>query len=156
MNNHIFLLSPTSWIGEGKIQLNMFHEELNFITRWDATNKDPQGQIECVQVIQIKGLSDIMNNQFSIFNLTPNGFEIELENMALGKIAGKGIITNKLIAWEFRVPHLGFEGFEFYEKQKDESYLMRAEYSTTDQYRTLITGKIWQKKEKEKEKEKEK
>ncbi|HSX04704.1 MAG TPA: hypothetical protein VLG76_08260 [Rhabdochlamydiaceae bacterium] len=156
MADHIFILSPTSWIGEGKIQLNMFHEELNFLTRWDANNKDSGGSIECIQEIQIKGLSDIMNNQFSIFNLTPNGFEIELENMALGKIAGKGIITSKLIAWEFRVPHLGFEGFEFYEKQKDESYLMRAEYSTTDQYRTLITGKIWQhKKDKEKDKDKE-
>ena len=42
------------------------------------------------------------------------------------------------------MPDLGFEGFEFYEKQKDDSYLMRAEYSTTDQYRTLIIGKIWE------------
>lgn len=149
MLNHNFILSPNSWIGEGKIQLNMFHEELNFLTRWDAAHKDTEGLIECNQEIQIKGLSDIMNNQFSIFNVTPTTFEIELENMALGKIGGKGIITDKLIAWEFRVPHLGFEGFEFYEKQKDDSYLMRAEYSTSDQYRTLIIGKIWQhKKEK--------
>lgn len=149
MVNHNFILSPTSWIGEGKIQLNMFQEELNFLTRWDAANKDTGGLIACNQEIQIKGLSDIMNNQFSIFNVTPTSFEIELENMALGKIGGKGIITDKLIAWEFRVPHLGFEGFEFYEKQKDDSYLMRAEYSTADQYRTLIIGKIWQpKKEK--------
>lgn len=149
MSNHNFLLTPTAWIGEGKIQLNMFQEELNFLTRWDAISKSSEGLIECNQEIQIKGLSDIMNNQFSIFNLTPTSFEIELENMALGKINGKGIITNKLIAWEFRVPHLGFEGFEFYERQKDDSYLMRAEYSTTDQYRTLIVGKIWEhKKEK--------
>lgn len=141
---HPFLLYPNRWLGEGKIQLNLFEDELAFVTKWESSFKTPQGNIECVQEIQIKGLSDVMHNQFSLFNMNPNGFQIELENLALGKVVGKGILTDKLIAWEFRVPDLSFEGFEFYEKQKDGSYLMRAEYSTSDQYRTLIVGKIWQ------------
>jgi hypothetical protein len=43
------------------------------------------------------------------------------------------------------VEEIGFEGFEFYEKQDDKNYLMRAEYATTDQFRTLIQGRLWQK-----------
>ena len=50
-----------------------------------------------------------------------------------------------MIAWEFRVPEIGFEGFETYEKQPDDTYLMHAEYATDDQLRTVIKGKIWQK-----------
>lgn len=143
---HAFLLQPCKWIGEGKIKLNMFEEELQFMTRWDAAGKAPEGIIDCVQEIQIKGLSEVMNNQFSIFDISGNHFSIELENLALGKILGKGILSNKVIAWEFRVAQLGFEGFEFYEKQKDESYLMRAEYATADEYRTVIEGRIWKQK----------
>ncbi|MCI0382631.1 MAG: hypothetical protein L0207_06245 [Chlamydiae bacterium] len=140
---HSFILTPTTWIGEGKIQLNMFEDELNFITKWDASLCNSQGFIECVQEIQIKGLSEIMHNQFSFFEISNNQFGIELENVALGKVTGKGIINEKVIAWEFRIANLGFEGFEFYERQKDDSYLMRAEYSTADQFRTVISGKIW-------------
>jgi hypothetical protein len=67
-----------------------------------------------------------------------------LENQALGKITGKGLINEKVIAWEFRVEDIGFEGFELYEKQDDLTYLMRAEYATSDQFRTLIQGRVWQ------------
>lgn len=146
MNNHPFILSPSSWLGEGKIQLNMVDEELGFFTRWKVSDRDPMGKIECVQEIQVKGLSDIMLNQFLFFDLNQGKFCIELENQALGKVIGNGIINDKIIAWEFRVADLGFEGFEFYEKQDDSSYLMRAEYATTDQFRTSIQGKVWQQK----------
>ena len=40
----------------------------------------------------------------------------------LSEKSGNGIINDKVIAWEFRVEDLGFEGFEFYEKQSDNSY----------------------------------
>lgn len=143
MSNHSFILEPNAWLGEGKIQLSMVEEELAFFTRWNVANKDPNGKIECVQEIQVKGLSDIMFNQFSIFDVTGPTFAITLENQALGKVTGKGIINDKLIAWEFRIKDIGFEGFEFYEKQPDDSYLMRAEYATTDQFRTIINGKVW-------------
>jgi len=145
--NHPFILTPSSWLGEGKIQLNMVDEELAFFTRWNVQKKDGEGKIECVQEIQVKGLSEIMNNQFLFYDLASGAFQIDLDNPALGKVTGKGIITDLVIAWEFRAADIGFEGFEFYEKQGDDSYLMRAEYATPDQFRTVIKGKVWQQKE---------
>lgn len=144
---HQFLLTPSAWLGEGKIQLSMVDEELAFFTKWNVSAKNEGGKIECLQEIQVKGLSDIMHNQLVLSDLTPGQFLIELDNPSLGKITGTGLITDKVIAWEFRAPDVGFEGFEFYELQADNSYLMRAEYSTADQFRTQIKGKVWQKSE---------
>lgn len=149
---HSFILSPGQWLGEGKIQLNMVEEELGFFTRWTVGHPDSTGKIECTQEIQVKGLSDIMLNEFVFYDLTPGQFSVELENEALGRVEGSGVINDKVIAWEFRLNDLGFEGFEFYEKQPDDSYLMRAEYATSDQFRTLIQGKVWKKAEKTEEK----
>ena len=142
---HPFIFLPNHWLGEGKIQLNMVDEELQFFTRWTISSPDREGRVVALQEIQVKGLSDVMQNNFVFYDITPTSFNVELENQALGKAEGKGRIDNKLIAWEFRLKDIGFEGFEFYEKQPDNSYLMRAEYATTDQFRTLIEGKVWQK-----------
>ncbi len=143
LNSHPFILTPSSWLGEGKIQLNMVEEELAFFTRWNVAHTNGSGQIECVQEIQVKGLSDIMINHFIFYDITPTSFSIDLENQALGKVIGQGVINDQVIGWEFRVADMGFEGFEFYERQIDGSYLMRAEYATSDQFRTLIKGKVW-------------
>lgn len=140
---HPFIFTPNSWLGEGRIQLNMVEDELAFFTRWNAASPNASGHIECVQEIQVKGLSDIMINHFVFYDLTPTTFAVDLENQALGKVVGTGVINDGVIGWEFRVPDIGFEGFEFYEKQSDGSYLMRAEYATSDQFRTLIKGKVW-------------
>jgi len=147
MMEHPFLFTKKNWLGEGKIKLSMVEEELDFFTRWNLAKKDSQGQISAFQEVQIKGMTEMMHNQFFLTEVTPTHFTIELENAALGTIIGKGVIKEDLIAWEFRNPEMGFEGFEFYEKQKDDSYLMRAEYATSDQYRTVIRGKIWEKAE---------
>lgn len=141
---HQFLLTPNAWLGQGKIQLNMVSEELGFFTRWNVDTIDGDGRIECVQEIQVKGLSDVMQNEFFIYNFMHGEFAIDLENPSLGRITGKGLINDKVIAWEFRVEDIGFEGFELYEKQDEKNYLMRAEYATSDQFRTLIQGRIWQ------------
>ena len=85
-----------------------------------------------------------MHNEFFIYSLAGGEFAIDLENQALGKITGKGLINEKVIAWEFRIEDIGFEGFELYEKQDEKNYLMRAEYATNDQFRTLIQGRVWQ------------
>lgn len=151
MYKHPFLLTPSSWLGQGRIQLNMVAEELAFFTRWNIGNPDAEGRIECIQEIQVKGLSDIMHNQFNIYAVNHGEFQIELENQALGKVVGKGLINEKLIAWEFRVEEIGFEGFEFYEKQDEKTYLMRAEYATSDQFRTVIQGSVWQQQQPTKE-----
>ena len=144
MSTHGFILSPSSWLGEGKIQLSMVDEQLTFFTRWKVTERDPLGVIECMQEIQVKGVPETMMNQFTFSDLSGDHFVVTLENQALGKVVGNGVINDKVIGWEFRIPEVGFEGFEFYEKQPDNSYLMRAEYATDDQFRTLIQGKVWQ------------
>jgi hypothetical protein len=144
MYNHPFILQPSAWIGEGKIILNMMDESLSFFTRWNVSHPDASGRIECLQEVQIKGLSEVMLNQFLFYDLFHNNFTVDLENQALGRVQGKGVVNEKVIAWEFRVADLGFDGFEFYERQPDGSYLMRAEYSSSDQFRTIIQGKVWQ------------
>ena len=143
IQQHEFLFTPTSWIGQGKIKLNMVAEELVFFTRWNVNNFDGSGRIESVQEIQVKGLSDIMHNQFAIYDMHSDQFVIQLENQAIGKIVGKGIVNEKVIAWEFRIDDIGFDGYEFYEKDENNHYFMRAEYATSDQFRTVIEGKIW-------------
>lgn len=140
--HHQFLLKPGTWLGQGKIQLNMVSEELGYSTRWNVSADDGSGKIECTQEIQVKGLSEVMHNQFLIYGMASGEFAIDLENPALGRVTGKGIINEKVIAWEFRVEAIGFEGFELYEKQ-DDAYIMRAEYATDDHFRTLIQGKLW-------------
>ena len=144
MAQHQFLLTPSNWLGQGKIQLSMVSEELEFFTRWNASVLDGDGKIQCLQEIQVKGLSEMMHNEFFFYNFTNGEFTIDLDNQALGKVTGKGLITDKVIAWEFRVEEIGFEGFELYEKQDDKNYLVRAEYATSDQFRTLIQGRVWQ------------
>ncbi len=118
-------------------------ESLPFYTRWKVP-KDNNGRIESVQEIQISGLSDVMHNQFAFYAIKRKKFSIELENQSLGKVVGEGIVNDKFIGWEFRLDHLGFEGFEFYEKSENlDTYLMHAEYATNDDFRTVIHGKIW-------------
>lgn len=145
MSHHAFLLEPKKWLGSGKINLSMVEEELEFYTRWNLEPSGKKGDIAAHQEVQIKGMSEVMVNQFKVSGCTPTKFKIELENAALGAIIGKGIIKGNLIAWEFRDVETGFEGFEFYEKQEDGTYLMRAEYATPDQHRTVIRGTLWEK-----------
>jgi len=86
MSDHIFLLEPKLWLGEGVIQLNMVEEELGFVTRWNVSNPGPEGEIESFQEIQIKGINDIMNNRFLITGLGNGKFSMSLENDAIGKV----------------------------------------------------------------------
>lgn len=142
---HPFLLTPAVWLGQGKIKLSVAVEELVFFTRWSVAEADAEGRIALIQEIQIKGLPEIMHNEFTLSSLAQGEFAIELENEAVGRVTGSGVINDKVIAWEFRVEDIGFEGFEIYEKQEGNNYLMRAEYATNDEFRTLIEGKLWQK-----------
>lgn len=123
----------------------MMEEKLPFYTKWKIPQADDLGRIECAQEIQISGLNDLMLNQFAFYDIKNGKFTIELENQSLGKVVGRGIITPQKIAWEFRLNNLGFEGFEFYEKVDNNSYKLHAEYSTNDEFRTVIHGRIWKK-----------
>lgn len=139
------MFSPGKWLGEGKIHLNQFEEELSFFTRW-TVQAEEEKEIECIQEIQVKGLSDIMVNHFRISLIEASSFSLVMDNHAIGTVQGVGILHEFAIGWEFRVPELGFEGFEYYEKESEESYLMRGEFATTDQLRTTLQGRIWKQK----------
>lgn len=141
---HTFIFQPKPWIGEGVITLNMVEEKLNFFTKWSIIEPDCAGKIQSVQELQISGISENMRNELTFFDFTDNKFSVEMENLNIGKVVGIGVYDDKMLAWEFRENDLNFEGYETYHLQKDGSYLIHAEYVTSDQFRTQIDGKIWQ------------
>ena len=142
-NNHTFIFSPGSWMGEGMITLNMVEEELGFFTKWNVLTKDFTEKIKSVQEIQIAGISENMRNELTFYDFSNKAFTVEMENLNIGRVVGKGVFDEKLIAWEFRENDLNFEGFETYRKLEDGSYMMHSEYVTSDQFRTQIKGRIW-------------
>jgi hypothetical protein len=142
MFKHTFIFQPQAWVGEGTITLNMVEEELIFYTKWNILTSEA-GKIKSLQEIQIAGISENMKNELTFFDFAEGTFSVEMENLNIGKIIGKGIVDEKLIAWEFRNNEMNFEGFETYILQNDGSYLMRVEYVTSDQFRTQIEGKMW-------------
>ncbi|NGX55860.1 MAG: hypothetical protein K1060chlam5_00091 [Candidatus Anoxychlamydiales bacterium] len=142
-NKHIFLFDSKSWIGEGIITLNMVEEDLNFFTKWSVNEADFAGKIQSVQEIQISGISENMRNEFTFYDFTEGKFSIEMENLNIGRVVGTGVYNDNMIAWEFRENDLNFEGYETYHLQKDGTYIMHAEYVTSDQFRTQIDGKLW-------------
>lgn len=143
MVQHAFIFVPGKWLGEGSIELNMIEEKLHYFTRWKVGETEGGGIIECSQELQVKGLSDLMVNQFIFSELQGDTFSVLMENHSVGKVEGKGFIRPNMIGWEFRVPALGFEGFEFYEKQEEGLYHVHGEFSTQDDLRTVLHGKIW-------------
>jgi hypothetical protein len=143
MFNHSFIFNPGSWIGEGKITLNMVEEDLIFNSNWTVQNKDVAGKVSCAQDIAIRGLSDSMRNELTFYDFGGKDFCVDMENPNIGKITGVGVFDEKTIAWEFRDNEMNFEGYESYDLQADGSYLMRGEYVTSDQLRTQIEAKIW-------------
>lgn len=142
MCNHGFILSPGTWSGEGKILLNMIEEELMFNTNWIVQQKDFAGKVQCIQEIQIQGLSENMRNELTFYDFQTKQFAVDMENQNIGRIAGSGVLDEKMIAWEFRNSETNFEGYETYTLQDDGSYLMRGEYVTADQFRTQIEAHL--------------
>jgi len=140
---HPFILQPGVWLGEGRISFTESPEELRFYTRWTVSGKE-EGVVSCVQEIEVEGVSDPMQNNFSFCDILPDSFLVRLENSVLGTVDGEGIIDSHLISWEFRQGmDAGFEGFEIYEVQSDETYKMHAEYASAEQFRTAINGRLW-------------
>ncbi len=143
MFNHSFIFSPGTWVGEGKILLNMVEEELVFNTQWAVQNKDFAGKVACAQEIQIQGLSENMRNELSFYDFQNKSFSVDMENQNVGRIVGTGVYDEKMIAWEFRNNDMNFEGYETYHLQPDGSYHMKGEYVTSDQFRTMIEARLW-------------
>jgi hypothetical protein len=142
MFKHAFIFSPGTWIGEGKIVLNMVEEELFFGTKWAVQEGDSIGKVASSQTIQVQGLSEYMRNELIFYDFQNKSFAVDMENQNVGRIVGSGVVDEKMIAWEFR-NNENFEGYETYILQEDGSYLMKGEYITTDQFRTQIEARIW-------------
>jgi hypothetical protein len=141
MTKH-FLFTPGCWLGQGTIVFSTTPEELVFFMRWTISASD-QGQLIGVQEIELKGGADKMINQYTMTMTAQDKYNVLLENDILGRITGTGYADTKIVAWEFRRTPADFEGIEIYELQPDGNYVTRAEYITSDQYRTTIRGKLW-------------
>lgn len=143
-NVHQFIFCPGVWIGEGKITFSTSPEIIHFYTKWTVKKLDEKSEYVCEQQVEMQGVDDSVFNTLTFSDATPGAFAITLENELVGKVIGKGIIDPKTIAWEY---HSGteFEGFEVYELQENGDYMLHAEYSSPDQYRTIVNGRIWKK-----------
>lgn len=144
MLKHSFIHTAGYWVGEGKISLNMVEEDLMFVTHWNVSSRDFSGKVQATQEIQIQGLSEQMRNALTFYDFQGQKFSVDMENENVGRVVGTGVFDEKVIAWEFRGNDMNFEGFETYHIQPDGSYLIRAEFITSDQFRTQIEGRIWQ------------
>lgn len=139
---HKFIFQSGLWIGEGKITFSTSPEHLHFYTKWTISVSDKISL--CQQKVETQGSSDLIINDFSVTTASPSSFTIEFKNSHVGSIRGQGIIDDKTIAWEFRGSDQ-IEGFEVYERQENGDYMVHAEYSSTDKFRTIVDGRIWEK-----------
>lgn len=140
---HAFLFKPGVWLGEGSIQLNLAREPLNFYTRWEVGDRADKS-VDCIQLVEVGGLSDKMHNKFNITLEEGGVLKVELENETIGKVEGHGVWDERLLAWEYgHDNNKEFEGYEVFEKQEDGGYLFRSEFMSEDQLRSNISGRIW-------------
>lgn len=139
-----FIFNPGVWIGEGKITFSTSPENIHFYTKWIIEDFDKKIGYVCQQQVEMQGVNESVFNNLVFSDVTADAFIVTLENELMGTIFGKGIIDATTIAWEYRQGN-DFEGFEVYELQDNGDYMLHAEYSSPDQYRTIIDGRIWQK-----------
>lgn len=140
---HRFIFSQGIWIGEGKITLSTSPEILHFYTKWTCEKGEGPDEFSCRQQVEIQGIDETVINELTITLIHPHSFRISLKN-ELMRCEGQGTWDGQAIAWEFPST-VDFAGFELYELQSNGDYIFHAEYSSSEAYRTLITGKIWEK-----------
>lgn len=145
MLDHLFLFKPGRWVGAGRITFSGSPEFIRFYTSWTIDPVDER-EISGWQRVEMQGGDDFLSNHFLFHTFEANHFKVELENSLFGKVQGGGIIDAKTIAWEFRGNNV-VEGFEIYEKQENDDYMLHAEYVSTDFFRSTIDGRIWYKSE---------
>lgn len=141
MQPHRFIFSPGIWEGSGIITFSMAEDVLEFSMRWTILPIEDH-KIYFHQEIAIKSFPEKMSNNFTLWQISPTAFEIQLENQIVNKVTGSGLLTPTSIAWEFRRKDQEFEGFEIYEIQPDGSYKTRAEFTAGGGMRTQVAGHI--------------
>lgn len=142
MVHHCFIFAPGYWLGTGVITFSMAKDRLKYYTRWKLEEAQ-KATYRCIQKVEMEGGSESITNTLTISDIHEGKFKILLENTMIGTVKGNGVFDEKTIAWEFRNTEMGFEGFEIYEFVDSEQYLMKGEYSSGDNSRTHIEGKIW-------------
>ncbi len=143
MEKHLFIFQPGIWIGYGIITLNTSTSYLQYCTKW-TIERTSEAEISAIQEIELEGRKENAINHFLFSNITPETFFITLSSEPIGIVSGTGVIDSSTIAWEFR-GELALEGLEIYERQNDGEYLMHAEFIASEEYRTMINGRIWKK-----------
>ncbi len=138
-----FIFESGAWLGAGQVTFSISPDMLYYRTRWDIfeQGKEKEKLFQCTQRVEIVG-GDQMVNVFMVRPETELAFEITLHNQLLGVYSGLGVVEEKLVAWEFRSKGM-LEGYEVYERTKEDEYEMHAEYVSSDGARTMIRGKIW-------------
>lgn len=147
MNPHKFLFTPGRWLGGGKITFSSSNELIRFYTSW-AIEEEAESKIFCRQRVEMQQVNETVNNSFLIYDITQNAFKVDLENELFGSVSGAGIFDAETIAWEFHGTTTQdnlFEGFEVYNLQEDGDYMVHAEYSSAELFRTIIDARIWMK-----------
>ncbi len=140
MKRH-FIFEPGEWIGNGVVNFTHSPDVLHFRVKW-TVHEVEGGAYQGIQLVEVVD-GDRMMNIFDVSGIQQDSFRIVLQNELLGTFEGVGIQDQNMVSWEFRARG-SFEGFEVYERQAD-GYSFHAEYLSSDNARTAIHGKIWQK-----------
>lgn len=138
MSTHPFLKAGT-WQSLGTITFTMAEDQLPFTATWQITPQD--NTIRILQIVTVTSLQEGMRNTLTLSDFTDTTFTISLENELVTKVMGKGVLNDKLLAWEYRAPSAGFEGYEILTLQPNGTYTLRGEFSGGE-YRTQILGTL--------------
>jgi hypothetical protein len=138
-----FIFAPGTWLGEGKITFAASSEFIKFYMKWQIS-EESNHVMKAIQTIQMQGIEEKSINEMTFFDIHSGTFAVQLENEILGKVLGKGIYSDQVIAWEFHTES-NFQGFETYERRENGDFFVHAEYGKNDIYRTIIEGLIWPK-----------
>jgi len=142
---HQFLFTPSHWLGQGTVAFNTSQETIKFHTSWDVSEGDG-GIFQCRHDVELTGVTEHVVNNLTISDITSSEFVVTLTNDMVQNIKGIGVIDGERLAWEFN--SVGeFEGFEVYNLIEEDKYQFHAEYLSSNQFRTIIDGNIWKKKE---------
>ena len=130
-------------MGEGTVTFTASPESLHFATKWVVKEKE-NGEIQASQQVELRGINDKVVNRFLLFDISASDFAIELQNELVGSAMGKGLQDDVRIGWEF-LDHSDFQGFEIYRLTGETQYSLHAEFSSSDEYRTIVHGRLWAK-----------
>lgn len=140
MEDHSFIFSPARWLGKGAINIQGAAKPLPFYIRWQITQAKGEA-FSAVQTVEIDEVEEHVVTSYFFTDITKDTFAVFLDSKTIGQVVGKGIITPQTVGWEYHSPLL--EGFELYTRQENGHYAIKAEYTSTNHYRTIIEGTIW-------------